>query len=274
MAWLSATKQWFNSSTTIISHYFQREIYYRVSIITFRIGDLLEMYFLVAFWMASYAKGSTLDGMTLDEMLTYLLIGNLVQSLTKSWSQTNIAVDITTGSLSQYLIKPMHYLNFAWARTLGRTMLIWVSGAIIFFIAAIPFWSKLVYPKNISLFFIVILMIFLANITETLFGMCIGLASFWMEDSYGLNLTLDRIKKFLSGGYFPLTVFTSGIVSVGLALPFAYTFFVPMQLYLGKMSIQDGLRGVGIQISWIIGFLILLSILWKRGIKTYEAVGN
>jgi len=50
--------------------------------------------------------------------------------------------------------------------------------------------------------------------------------------------------------------------------------YFPAQIYLGKMSPQDLVSGFFLLLLWIIFFYFLVSLVWKKGLKKYEAVGN
>lgn len=85
--------------------------------------------------------------------------------------------------------------------------------------------------------------------------------------------TVDRLKRFFAGGYFPLSLLPSGFVTVSFFLPFAYSIFVPAQLYLSKISPWIGLQGLGVQLVWILILALIIKLVWFKGLKRYEGVG-
>ena len=117
-------------------------------------------------------------------------------------------------------------------------------------------------------------MIFLAFVIEMLIGFLIGTIAFWTDETEALQLTIDRIKRFFSGGYFPLSLLPVTLATVSIYLPFAYSFYFPAQLYLKKISVHDGLIGLGVQLIWIIILSGILHFVWKRGLRKYEASGS
>jgi ABC-2 type transport system permease protein len=117
------------------------------------------------------------------------------------------------------------------------------------------------------------LVIIFAFTSELFLSFLIGLVAFWADEVDGLYTTVTRLKKFLAGGYFPLSLLPPFYMKLSLSLPFAYSFFVPTQLYLGKMSLVAGLRGLGVQIAWILLLYGIIRLIWKRGIRKYEGVG-
>ena len=110
-------------------------------------------------------------------------------------------------------------------------------------------------------------------ITEILIGYIVGLMSFWTDEVDGIMMTLDRVRKFCAGGYFPLSLLPPIAGAISTFLPFAYTFYVPAQLYLGNISLMQGLKGLLIQCVWIILLSFLSRFVWKRGLRRFEGIG-
>lgn len=101
----------------------------------------------------------------------------------------------------------------------------------------------------------------------------IGLVAFWTDEVDGLYATHERLRKIFSGGYFPISILPVFFVNLSYALPFAYSFFVPAQLYLKKIDLAAGIRGIFVQITWIIVLYFLSNWVWRRGLKRYEGTG-
>ena len=95
----------------------------------------------------------------------------------------------------------------------------------------------------------------------------INIYIFWTFESKHLFQIIIRLKKIISGNYFPIDMLSVVFVKISYYLPFAYSFFVPTQLYLKKISIQNGIKGIIIQIFWIIFLYIIISISWHKQIQ-------
>ena len=106
-----------------------------------------------------------------------------------------------------------------------------------------------------------------------LLSILIGFISFWTTDNSGIFYSINTLSKFLSGAYFPINILPAAFLNFSLALPFIYTFYLPAQLYLGKISILQGLRGLGLEIVWVAILYCAIKVVWKMGLKKYERVG-
>ncbi len=141
-------------------------------------------------------------------------------------------------------------------------------------IIVMAFFYKILVLNFDPLYLILITaMVILAFIIELLLSYLVGLIAFWTDDVDGIYATIERIKKFFSGGYFPINLLPAAFIKASFLMPFAYSFFVPTQLYLKKIDIATGLRGLFVQIAWIMVLYLLIQIVWKRGLRKYEGVG-
>lgn len=260
-------------SLTIVQTTWQRSLTHRFSIVAYRIGEIIELLFLIIMWTALYKNTSAISGYTLSEMITYILIGNLIATITRNFMTEFVAREIHEGALSLFLVKPISYFRYAFIREIGRVTLPTAFSILTNLFVIIFFADRIVINTNINVLLILGTMTACAFVTELFLSFIIGLVAFWANEVDGIYTTVNRLKKFVSGGYFPISLLPLAYVKISYALPFAYSFFVPTQLYLGKISPVEALHGVGIQILWIIALYIIIKLVWKRGLKKYEGVG-
>jgi len=77
----------------------------------------------------------------------------------------------------------------------------------------------------------------------------------------------------MSGTFFPIVLLPAFLVKASYFLPFIYTIYIPVQLYLGKISFAEGLRGLAIEILWLVVLYGIIKVVWRFGLKKYESVG-
>ncbi len=258
---------------TIINAYWQRALTYRFSVIAYRTGELAEIVVLIMMWTAIYGAQEIIQGFTLNEMITYILVGNFINAVVRNYLPSVIARDIKDGRLSTLLLKPMSYFQYILTQELGRMSYALIASALSAVIAILFFSSAMLWNFDPLRLVIMIVIIALSFIIELLFSYLIGLIAFWTDEVDGIFVTFERVKKFFSGGYFPLSLLPTAFVSISLVLPFAYTLFVPAQVYLGKIGIHQALVGIGIQAVWIILLYFIIAFVWNRGLRRYEGVG-
>lgn len=252
-----------------------RNLNYRFTTVMFRIGEVAEILVLILMWTAIYASGSgMIKGFTLSEMITYVLVGNLCSVAVRNFLPSFVSRDINEGRLSMFLVKPISYINYIFFNELGRAAMAVFVSVCSQLLVILFFLDRFTFNTDSTYLLLILAMVFFAFIIELLTGFLIGTIAFWTDEVEGLQTTIDRIRKFFAGGYFPLSLLPATIASASMYLPFAYSFFVPAQLYLKKIDIHSGLVGLAIQFAWIILLSITLSFVWKRGLRKYEASGS
>jgi len=257
----------------IIKANWQRMLTYRFTILAYRIGEVIEIIILILMWSAIYSNQDMIKGFSLKEMLTYVLFGSLVHILIKNFVYDRVSEEIKNGKLSLFLIKPISYLGYTFALSVGQFFFITILSVITHLVVILFFIDKFILNFETLYLAVILIMVILAFIIEFLIAYLIGLIAFWTDETTGIYATISRLKKFFSGGYFPISLLPSIFVSISLYFPFAYSFFVPSQIYLKKISIEDGLKGLITQIVWIVLLYLIIKIVWKKGIKKYEGVG-
>lgn len=258
---------------TIIKTYWQRGLTYRFTILAHKFGEIAETVILILMWMAIYGNENVIKGFTLYEMITYVLIGNLFSAVVRNFLPNTMKGDMKDGGLSVYLIRPMSYFSFIFSREIGRSSLVAILSVISQGFLVLFFLNYFIFNFDILYLLVIFVMLILAFMTELLMSYIVGLVAFWTDEVDGLYATHERLRKIFSGGYFPISILPTAFVSASYALPFAYSFFVPAQLYLKKIDLMMGVRGIFIQLVWIIVLYAISNLVWKRGLRRYEGTG-
>jgi ABC-2 type transport system permease protein len=259
----------------VINAFWQRSFAYRFTIFAYRVGELGEILILVLMWRAIYSGGGNagIKGFSENEMITYVLIGNFFRMIIRNFLSNVIAIDIKEGRLSMYLIRPMRYFHYVLSREVGRILLVSFISLVSQSLLILSFSHTFIWNSDPVIVGLTALMVALAFITELFISYLVGLIAFWTDEVDGIYTTVDRLKQFFSGGYFPISLLPATFVRVSFLLPFAYSFFVPAQIYLGKIDPRVGAQGIAVQLVWIVVLYALIRVVWKRGLVKYEGVG-
>ena len=101
-----------------------------------------------------------------------------------------------------------------------------------------------------------------------------GFLATWIEEISGLLDLWDNIEGFLSGGLLPLTLFPKEINKVLSCLPFKYTLFVPVDIYMGNLERDEIFAAIGIQLIWCILLSIVLIVTKVKANRMYCGYGS
>ena len=257
----------------LINTYWQRGLTHRFTIFAYRIGEMAEILILVLMWTQIYESSAVISAFTYQQMLTYVLVGNLFQAAVRSWGEQDVSRHIKDGRLSVFLVKPVSYLQYIIFQEIGRNSLPSILSVLSQATVIAFFYNRLLIHTNVGMIAVIICMLAISFFLELLLAFLIGLIAFWTDEVDGLYATIGRLKKFFSGGYFPLSLLPISVAQASFWLPFGYSFYVPTQLFLEKFDIRTGIKGILVQIAWLFILYGIIRFVWQKGIRRYEGVG-
>lgn len=252
----------------------QRTLAYPGSIIIFRLSNILMLVTLVSVWLAAKSDGS-IGGYTLKGLITYYLLGLVINSMVFWHSTPSIRDEIIKGELGiKSLVKPVSYY---WQKFFEEFA--WHTTSPLFAIASVflvlPFVGvDLHFPTTFIAVILLVVSLGLASIIFFNLSSCLGLLAFWFTEIEGI-ISFVWVGVFLLGGQsVPLSFFPSNIKILIDLLPFRYIYSFPVELYFEKLNFIEVVGGFVAQISWLIGLGVLYKILWRRGVRHYSAYGG
>ena len=83
-----------------------------------------------------------------------------------------------------------------------------------------------------------------------------------------IDILIDSVKNaitnFFSGAMIPITLFPVTLKSIAGYLPFKYMIQVPISFFLGEYTFADGIKTYTVQILWILFFIILHCLIYRK----------
>ena len=249
---------------------FAYRFHYIVSIFLAPIS-LIIYYFL---WSSifSYSGATVIRGFTLQDMISYFAISMVVGFFTWSGIDEWLEHDIRHGHLITALLKPIHFLNWNYFFEFGLNILSILLEMIPVVGIAIIFFGLTLAPPLTIVYFLI--SIFLASMIYTTISFCVGLVAFWFKRISGIRRLKRVVLSFLSGGMIPLTFFPEKYQTISKFLPFQYTRYEPISIYLGKYSIAGMTQIVLIQLVWAVALLGLGLLVWNKAFKKFAGAGT
>lgn len=255
---------------------FQQEFVYRLNFIMWRFRNVLQIFLIFFLWDSVFSDPSrVVFGYDRAKILTYVFGLAIVKAILTSSRTIDVAGEISDGNLSNYLLKPVNYFKYWFTRDIASKTLNLIFAifevAVLYFILKPPFFFQtnplLVFLFLVSLAGGVFLYFFLVLIFDMF-------AMWYPEQAWGPIFFLFIFVEFLGGGLFPLDIFPSTIQKVLYLTPFPYLYFVPLQIYLGKLGLLGSLQAVLVGGMWIIVLSLTLKKLWHAGLLVYRSEGR
>jgi ABC-2 type transport system permease protein len=107
-----------------------------------------------------------------------------------------------------------------------------------------------------------------------LFTWMLGLVAFWTTWARSIYGVFSVAEVFLTGRLAPLALLPVWAQLIASFLPFRWMLVFPVEVLLGKISLEEVLTGVAIQIVAIIFLALTLDIVWRKAVRRYAAVGG
>ncbi len=230
------------------------------------------MFIYMMLWRNIYGqKGSSVGGLTFNQMIWYLVITELV-TLSRTDVHTQINEDVKSGNIAYLLTKPYNYVLYCFSYFVGEvgTKLL-TNGAIGIAIGMIYAGSL----KNFTfshLSFIFLSLLVGCSINFFIY-MTLALTSFWFEENTPFFWIYSKLIFTLGGMLMPLELFPVWLQKVAGYLPFAYVTYVPARLTV-DFSFINFYRQFSIQVIYLIVFFALSMMLYKRGARNLNVNGG
>jgi ABC-2 type transport system permease protein len=242
-----------------------------------------SFFFLVAFgWMvppliylfvwSTVAGESAVGGMTRDQFIVYYLVLISVNQLTYSQANWTVSDLIRMGSFNRLLLYPMSPVY--------NTLATEVAGKVVMmsFVVPVTLGLGLLLRPELSLTLTgvaaFILALMLAWLLRFLWGYWLALLAFWLTRTDSLLALQDGLIFILAGQVAPVAVLPGAVQTLALALPFRYMIGFPVEALLGQLTPGELLLGFGVQIAWLLVAYTMFTVVWRRGVRHYEAVGG
>jgi ABC-2 type transport system permease protein len=250
---------------------------YRVNFFMEVLSGILSSLIVVFLWIAIYrsAGKEIIGGYSIGEMVTYLLGGGLINTFILTTAENpETSQNIQDGTLSNLLIQPISPYGLWFSRDFGSKSFYFLLGLIGYLVVFFFFRQYLVFSLNWGhlLFFMSALL--LAALLQFFIFESLSLLSFWIENTYGIRFTMRVIMEVIGGAIIPLSFFPEVLQKIFFVFPFPYLIYLPMNIYLGKISLSQVPLELLKEAGWIVGLAVLNLIIWKKGIKQYVSMGD
>lgn len=258
---------------TLLKLFWQNGFVYRTSLLLWRFRNFLASLMSLTVWSVIYTNQSQFLTYQKDQMIGYIFLIAVLQSLILSSTLHSLASDIYNGHITNILLKPMNFFYYLITNEVADKLKNFAFVLIEVLILFLIFNPVLIIP-NLTHLILFIISIFIGLSIFFLVLFLLGTIGFWSPETWAPRFLLFVFIDFTSGKLFPLDILPLVIQKLVYLTPFPYFSYVQTQIYLGKLSIEGSLRNIFISSIWLI-ILALSSIkVWKKGIKEYTAVGR
>lgn len=226
------------------------------------------LYLLITFniWQALYATKTMVSQVSLDEMLTYAVLTELLFAFSNSNIGYNIGSRLLTGEIAGDFVRPINIKLYLIATHIGESLYAMLFNCIPISLMTILFGTMLppANPLHGVLFFISLV---LGIILMYQLDYALGLVVFWLKNHAFISQTMSALRMLFAGTTIPLWFYPDVLRSIALCLPFRYMTFEPISIYLGKTTGIGIVFAIFMQLFWIAITYYLGRFIWSKAEK-------
>ena len=183
---------------------------------------------------------------------------------------------IGSGSIAYELVRPMGlYGRWFSQSAANRVAFMSVNSLPVLFIAAfLPKPYRMALPQNLLQLLLFLVSAALALGVVVAFAMLMYISLFFLVSQRGIKVIVTAVTTFLSGGIIPLPFFPDQVLAAVKVLPFAAMQNMPLQIFCGRLTGMDALRGVLFQIFWLSVLVMIGQLFMKVSVKKVVVQGG
>jgi len=207
------------------------------------------------------------------DFIAYYLAVLAIRILTNNWLVWELTMEIRQGALAARLLRPIHPLVAYSAMHLSALP---IRALVITPIVGVLIWSSgdLLTAGDPAMLAVFVSSIAGAWLILFLTMLIIGTLALYIDSAMSVFDLWLAIHFVLSGYLVPLELLPSWVEPIAMALPFRYTLAFPVEILIGKMSLEVGLSHLATQWMFVLGLGVSASLLWRAGMRRFVAFGG
>jgi len=257
---------------TVFKNSFVGQLEYRSETVVRILTGLVSFISVFYLWNDVFAAKAVMAGYTKPQIITYyLLVAYIFASI---FTSLDISAEIRDGQLSGYLLRPISYLWYNYWFSLARRAFRFVIGLPILIGLLWLLRDHVYWVGDIKAYLVLALAMYGAVNILFLSDAFRNILEFWVVNSDAWDMIFDHLVGFFSGTMIPLVFLPGWIQTLADYLPFKYTGTFLVDAFMGRLSWTEIGVGFMLQTLWTVAMALVLSLVWQRGLKRYEAYGN
>ncbi|ADD40240.1 ABC transporter permease [Stackebrandtia nassauensis] len=248
---------------------FKALLAYRFEIIIWLIGPLLQMLLLATVWRAVYDGRSTVDGVSLAVMTTYVTISTIHSLIAHDDMDDWVHERVNTGGVGVDLLRPLPFMEQTLWGSVAQLGIKLLMIVVVLPVGAV--FAGLSAPAHLGLYLIAAVLAWLVNLCMYLL---LSSIVFWTLEVHGLNFMYFVVNAFLSGALVPLWFMPDWLATALSWLPFQAIVFTPASIYVGQLTGTAAWQAIGVQFTWLVLLSATAVLVWRRAVRKTVVQGG
>ena len=100
----------------VVKNTFAEYTAYRLNFLLWRVRMVVRLIVIYTLWQAFFSSQKVIFGYSESQILTYILISEIVANFVYSTRTQDLGSEIQQGNLTNYLLRPLNYFGFLLSR--------------------------------------------------------------------------------------------------------------------------------------------------------------
>ncbi|MDD2943132.1 MAG: ABC-2 family transporter protein [bacterium] len=226
-------------------------------------------------WQAVYSSSSSsvINGYTLPEMLTYVVVGWLARTLYHSNVDYEIDSMVRSGDVRNFLLRPLDFQGVMLSQAFGETVF-----RLFFFTVPTSIFLLQIFPVQAAVstraFVYFVCATAMSFVVLAAVNFVVGMLSFSFKSVRGIIMAKYHLVQLCSGLLLPIVFFPQPLRQVIEWLPFYTISYLPLQIYLGKIEGEAIHSALLTQALWAVVLIVLGHFYQRREFRRLSIQGG
>ncbi|MEZ4653667.1 MAG: ABC-2 family transporter protein [Candidatus Eisenbacteria bacterium] len=222
---------------------------------------------------ACFAGRSTVGDLDITGVVTYVTVSQALLMVIPQWGRVEVAESVRTGQIGVDLCRPVDFYATYLAKRLGisayyvafRFLPLMAVGLVAGLLAPPADWTLLpVFAVTVALG---------AWVANSLLFL-VEVSAFWLGSERGVRYLVLGGGNLLSGLILPLSFMPDSVQALSRGLPFEYTLYLPVRVYLGDFGGWSLPSALGMQLFWAVALALSCRLALAAGVRKLVVQGG
>lgn len=177
---------------------------------------------------------------------------------------------VYTGRLSARLLQPVHPMHAVLARTIAEKA--YYLPVVVLVVIGFAQVLDTAFSADPTTWLLALGVLVLGIVAMAYVAACVASLAFWLTKAYGVQSLFFGAEWIVGGLVAPVAFLPEPWSEVLRHQPFWFASGGPAELVSG---IHDGGPGMLVEAGcWVLGLHLVFAVVWRRGVRSFEAVGT
>lgn len=245
---------------------------YRVECLMGILSTCLQIFILSEIWRVLYDTNQNVNDITYSMVVTNFILS---QGLSKAFSVNDFAIQqkINDGTICNEFLKPVDYRISILATNLGEILFNLIA-CFLPTVLITSIFTGILPPDSFANLLLFLISIILGFIILWLISSIVQMSSFWIVNVWSISTIKNVVIGVLSGALLPLWFMPESVLQIIKYTPFDSIYFIPIEIYLGTISVDEIVNCYVRQVIWIMILYLISRIMWGFGKKRLVVQGG